>query len=170
MKKIIALAFLLFFVQAFRTSQAQVSVDISINIESQPVWGPVGYDHVEYYYLPDIDAFYYVPRQQYVYMQSGRWIFSASLPPAYSRYDLYGGYKVVVNDPRPYRNIVYYRTKYSGYKNNRSQEMIRNSREPKYFVNRGHPEYRNWKKDRDQGKNENKGNRGNSGKNKGRRD
>lgn len=142
MKKIFTIALLLFFGQAIKTSQAQVR----INIESQPVWGPVGYDHVEYYYLPDIDVFYFVPRRQYVYMQSGRRIFSLSLPPANSHYDLYSGYKVVVKEPRPYRNIIYYRKKYSGYKNNRSQEIIRNSRDVKYFVNKGHPEYGNWKK------------------------
>jgi len=155
MKKLIAIALLLFFGQAFKTAQAQVNVGLNINIESQPAWGPVGYDHVEYYYLPDIDAFYYVPRRQYVYMQKGRWLFSTALPPVHSRYDLYGGYKVVVNEPRPYRDVVFYRTKYSGYKNNRSQQMIRNSRDVKYYVNKGHPEYRNWKK----GQPGNKGNK-----------
>jgi len=74
-------------------------------------------------------------------------MFSSALPPAYARYDLYSGYKVVINDPRPYRNIVFYRTKYSGYKNNRSQEMIRNSREGKNKVKKGQHEYGKWKKE-----------------------
>jgi hypothetical protein len=42
-------------------------VRVNINIGSQPVWGPVGYDHVDYYYLPDIETYYYVPTRQFVY-------------------------------------------------------------------------------------------------------
>ena len=42
-------------------ASAQVRVNLNINIGSQPAWGPAGYDYVEYYYLPDIDVYYYVP-------------------------------------------------------------------------------------------------------------
>lgn len=93
------------------TGKAQVNV--SININSQPDWGPRGYDYVEYYYLPDIEAYYYVPRRQFVYISGGNWIFSAHLPPAYRNYDLYSGYKVVVNQPRAYRYYKSHRVKYS---------------------------------------------------------
>ena len=37
---------------AFQIVSAQVKVGFSVNIGTQPEWGPVGYDHVEYYYLP----------------------------------------------------------------------------------------------------------------------
>lgn len=166
MKKTILLLALLLSSFLFETASAQLRVGVNINIGTQPVWGPVGYDHVEYYYMPDIDAFYYVPNHQYIYLQRGRWIFSTSLPYQYRNFDLYSGYKVVINEPRPYRNYEMYRTKYNGYRGNRSQEVIRNSRDPRYFENRGHPEYNNWKKDRNQkkydsrGKNGNKGNKG----------
>jgi hypothetical protein len=46
---------------------ASAQVRVNINIGSQPVWGPVGYDHVDYYYLPDIETYYYVPTRQFVY-------------------------------------------------------------------------------------------------------
>lgn len=147
-----------------QTANAQVRVGVNINIGLQPVWGPVGYDHVEYYYLPDIDAFYYVPNRQYMYMQRGRWIFSTSLPYKYRNFDLYTGYKVVVNEPKPYNNYRMYREKYKGYKGNHSQEVIRNSHDPRYFENKGHPEYKNWKKDRDQRRKDNRGNNGKPGK------
>jgi len=39
------------------------------NIITQPLWGPAGYDYVEYYYIPDIDAYYNVPGAQYVYLE-----------------------------------------------------------------------------------------------------
>ncbi len=167
-KPIFLLAFLLSgFV--FETASAQLRVGVNINIGTQPVWGPVGYDYVEYYYLPDIDAYYYVPNHQYIYMSRGRWVFSSSLPYQYRNYDLYNGYKVVINEPRPYRNADMYRSKYGSYRGNHSQEVIRNSHDSRYFENRGHPEYNNRRKESDkqengnQGNNGNRGNRGNNG-------
>lgn len=63
---------------------------------------------MDYYYLPDIQAYYYVPQRQFIYQEGGRWVFAASLPDRCRSYDLYRGYKVVVNEPRPYlRNDVY---------------------------------------------------------------
>jgi hypothetical protein len=60
MKKIILIVTLLLSGFIFTTATAQIRVRFNVNIASQPVWGPVGYDHAEYYYLPDIDMFYYV--------------------------------------------------------------------------------------------------------------
>lgn len=134
-----------FFIQS---ADAQLRINIRANIGSQPVWGPSGYDYASYYYLPDIDVFYNVSRRQYVYQQQGRWIFSASLPMRYRSYNLYTGYKVVVNEARPYRNAAMYRNKYVPYKNQHSQENIRNSRDQKYYQIKGHPEHNNWNKNR----------------------
>ena len=50
---------------------AQVRVNINFNVDSQPVWGPTGYDYVEYYYLPDIEVYYYVPQHRYYYYENG---------------------------------------------------------------------------------------------------
>ena len=117
------------------SAKAQVRVNINVNIGSQPVWGPVGYDHVDYYYMPDIDAYYYVPSQQFIYLNAGRWIFAASLPSRYHGYNLYSGYKVVVNEPRPYLHADVYRVKYAKYKNCKTRQVIiRDSKDPKYVV------------------------------------
>ncbi len=151
MKKTILIITMLLGAFAFQTANAQVKVGLRINIGTQPIWGPVGYDHVEYYYLPDIDVFYYVPRHQYIYLQRGRWVFSSSLPYRYRNFDIYTSYKVVVNEPRPYRYAQSYRSKYAGYKGNRGQEVIRNSRDSRYFENKGHPEHNNWKKNGNHG-------------------
>ena len=164
MKKTILVSALLLSGFLFQSANAQLRVGLNINISTQPTWGPVGYDHVEYYYMPDIDVFYSVPRRQYVYQQRGRWIFSASLPLRYRSFDLYSGYKVVINEPYPYRRADTYRSQYASYKGNRSQEVIRNSRDSRYYENKGHPEYNNWRK-----KNGNHGNNGNRGKNSNRR-
>ena len=144
MKKILLLSGFILGSILFQEASAQLRISIRANIGSQPVWGPSGYDRAEYYYLPEIDVFYNVSRRQYVYEQRGRWVFSASLPRQYRNYDLYSGYKQVVNDNRPYRNAGMYRTKYATYKNNHNQESIRNSKDSRYFKIKEHPEHNNW--------------------------
>ncbi len=132
MKKIILIAAILFgVVISSQKAQAQVRVGFSINIGTQPLWGPAGYDYAEYYFLPDLDVYYYVPEREFIYRSDGRWISSMSLPPRYRGYDLYSGYKVVINEPRPYLHDNRYREKYSHYRV-RHQLAIRNSREWRY--------------------------------------
>lgn len=92
---------------------AKAQVSLSINIGSQPQWGPRGYNHVDYYYLPDVDSYYCVPTRQFVYLSGSRWIYARSLPSRYRGYDLYGGRKVVINNyANPWRRHNYYRTQY----------------------------------------------------------
>jgi hypothetical protein len=119
--------------------QAKAQLSINVNIGSQPLWGPVGYDYVDYYYLPDIEAYYHVPNRQFIYLQNSRWIFSASLPSRYRGYDLYGGYKVVVNSRDPYRHFDRDRITYARYKSYRGQRVIRYSDDSRYYVVKGHP-------------------------------
>lgn len=151
-----------------KSATAQVSV--SINIGSQPTWGPVGYDYVDYYYLPDIETYYYVPKHQFVYLSNGKWIFATSLPSRYGYYNLYSGYKVVINEPRPYLNFTTHRVTYAKYKgNNGRQVIIRNSNDPKYYVVKGHPKYNGG--NRGNGNGHGNGNNGNvhgNGKGKGK--
>ena len=120
--------------------KAEAQIHVNVNIGNQPVWGPVGYDYVDYYYLPDLDVYYNVPRQQFVYFDFGRWIFAASLPSRFGQYDLFNTYKVVINERNPWLRNTYYRNQYRGYRG-RQQSIIRDSRDQKYFVIRNHPEH-----------------------------
>jgi len=115
--------------------KADAQVNVNINIGRQPVWGPPGYDYVHYYYLPDYDVYYDVPRGMFVYFDLGRWNFGASLPPRYGHYDVYHSYKVVVNDRDPWLRHKYYRSHYEGYRGRR-QEIIRDSHDGRYFAER----------------------------------
>jgi hypothetical protein len=121
------------------TLYAQISVNFNIGV--QPIWGPTGYDYAEYYYLPDIDCYYYVPLHRFYYFERGRWIYRSSLPSRYGHYDLYNSYKVVVNERDPWRNDATYRQKYASYKGRHDQQPIRDSRDSKYFVNPNHPQH-----------------------------
>jgi len=147
--------------------KAQVSLSLNFNIGSQPVWGPVGYDEVQYYYLPDIESYYYVPQHRFYFLNGGRWIYSSSLPARYANYNLYNGYKVVVNQREPWRNHNVYKNKYSSFKGRHDQQPIRDSRDSKYFVNKNHPEHNNWVKQQKQNNgNDKKQNNGNKSDNK----
>ena len=129
----------------YKPASAQVSVNI--NIGAQPVWGPVGYDYVEYYYMPDIGVYYYVPTRQFIYLTNGRWLFATTLPVRYRAYNMYSGYKVVINQPRPYLHFTTHKIKYAKYKgNNGRQVIIKNSNHPKYYVVKGHPKYKGGNK------------------------
>lgn len=132
MKKIIFLTVLFLSVLTFKQADAQLKINLNLNIGNQPTWGPVGYDHVEYYYFPDIDCYYYVPGQQFIYLSGSNWIKSSSLPSRYRSFDLYNGYKVVVNEPTPYLRNNIYRSKYAAYKGRRGQAIIRDSHDAKY--------------------------------------
>src|SRR4051812_27406751 len=125
-KTIILLAVMLF------TLSSYAQVNVQINIGAQPVWGPVGYDYVDYYYMPDIETYYSVPTRQYTYFDGGRWITTRSLPARYSTYNVYNSYKVVINEPSPWLRHDRYRSEYVKYKGNHGQQIIRNSHDEKY--------------------------------------
>lgn len=141
--------FFMLFMALFISSavSAQVHVNLNFNIDSQPIWGPIGYDHVENYYLPDYDVFYNVPQHIFYYNEKGRWISRGSLPSRFRNVNLYSAYKVVVNDRNPWRNAASYRDKYSKFRGHHDQEVIRDSRDSKYFVNKNHPEHNKWVKE-----------------------
>jgi hypothetical protein len=130
------------------TSTAHAQVSVNVNIGTQPVWGPTGYDHVDYYYMPDIGAYYYVPKQQYVYREGNNWVFRKTLPPQYKNFDVYKSYKVVINEKKPWLRDDEYRKKYESFKNRHDQEIIRDSHDSRYFVNKHHPEHDKWVRER----------------------
>ncbi|GGF15326.1 hypothetical protein [Hymenobacter cavernae] len=69
---------------ASSTAQAQVRVNVNVGA---PVWGPAVGPNVEYYYIPEIDGYYNIYSQQYVYLDNGYWVSSPYLPPIYAGYD-----------------------------------------------------------------------------------
>ncbi len=148
MKKIgIILAILLF----STAPRLKAQVSFSINIGSQPMWGPVGYDYVRYYYIPDIDAYYDVNTDMYIYLSRGVWIHSRYLPPRYRGIDLYRVHKVVINSPRPWLHHQKHWSLYRGYRGHHDQVPIRDSRDRRYYANPHHPHHNEWHPDRRRG-------------------
>ncbi|MEO7977096.1 hypothetical protein [Flavobacterium sp.] len=104
--KTIKIAILGLFLLIANATQAQVS--LNINIGTTPDWGPAGYTNTEYYYLPDIQSYYDVRASQFIYFGGGTWVRSNRLPAHYRNYDLYNGYKVVLNDYHGRTPYVHY--------------------------------------------------------------
>lgn len=126
------------------SAHAGVGIGLSINIGAQPVWGPVGYDHVDYYYFPDIGVYYHVPTHKYIFFDRGRWVHALVLPPRYRSFDVYAGYKAVINEPRPWlRNSVFV-AKFAPFRGRHDQVVIRDSKDERYFVVPGHPHHDEW--------------------------
>ncbi|HEY5325692.1 MAG TPA: hypothetical protein VIJ27_01725 [Mucilaginibacter sp.] len=132
MKKLFVMAVLVFGCFSFKMAVAQNGFGIGVNIGSQPDWGPVGYHHVRFYYLPDIDAYYDVNAHQYVYNDNNVWVHGETLPPSYGNFDKYHSYKVVLNQRNPWEHQEAIRNKYAGYKSRTDQRNIHDSHDYHY--------------------------------------
>lgn len=121
------------------TTQAQVSVNV--NIGSPPMWGPVGYSNVQYYYLPDVYAYYDIPSSMFIYQSGGVWVHRTYLPSRYRNYDLYNGYKVVMTDyhgNKPYVHYEDYKRRYAKGYHGPAQRNIGERPENGYSGTKGH--------------------------------
>jgi len=141
MRKLIMMACLL---TSVLCNNSHAQMNNGNNIITQPLWGPVGYDYVEYYYIPDIDAYYNVPGAQYVYLEKKHWMMVKDLPMRYKNFNFYGAHKVVMNEPKPYMNYRANKIKYAEYKGQHDQIDIRDSHDQKYLAKEDHPEHSKW--------------------------
>lgn len=117
--KLIIGAFILFF-----AAQANAQVSVSLNIGSRPEWCGHYEDDVDYFYLPEIEAYYDVNTAVFIYLGPRGWVRSAYLPEYCHDYDLDHGYKVAIDyhgyTPYTYYNHHrerYFRPNYRNYRN-----------------------------------------------------
>ena len=163
--KLIVIAIVLFL-----ANPVQAQISIRLNLGSPPQWGPVGYTHARYYYLPDVESYYDVQTSMFIYLNGGVWVHRAYLPTRYRDYDLYNGYKVVMTDyhgTRPYSNYNAYKTKYA--KGYRGQAQRSIGQRPGKGNNNQQVMQKNGNAGLDNGKNENKGNDKNQGRSNGKK-
>lgn len=131
MKKFILLLGLLVATVTYNKADAQ-NINISINIGSQPAWGPTGYDYVDYYYMPEIDVYYNVNSSLFYYWINGYWMSARYLPYRYHSYDFYNMYKVVVNVHDPWLYNRRHRRLYADYRSYKRQPVIKYSSDNRY--------------------------------------
>lgn len=144
------------------SSAVEAQVAVNVNIGRAPSWGPSGYNSVEFYYLPDVQAYYDVRASEFIYYGRGNWVRSRQLPKQYRNYDLYSGYKVVLNDyhgHRPYTHFKSHSAKYHvGYRGPSQRTIGHRTTQPRYvtthrapskkYVANRHYEKSNNKKDK----------------------
>ncbi len=111
-------------------ADAQIRIHVGFNLSPRPVvyepapvvvdqpadyCEPANYDGDEdYYYLPDVDAYYSVPNECYYYNNGGSWVSATYLPGAYRDYDWRSARRYEVRAPRPFMHADYYRERYNG--------------------------------------------------------
>jgi hypothetical protein len=111
-----ALKYIILGIGLIFASEAQSQISVNLNIGTPPLWGPSGYSNVRYYYLPDVEAYYDVQSQRFIYYSGNTWVHRKYLPNQYRNYDLYNGYKVVMTDYRgntPYTHYKEHKRKYA---------------------------------------------------------
>lgn len=112
---------------------AKAQGTVSVNINSQPAWGPAGYDKANYYYFPDLNVYFDVSNSLFYYLSDSKWISNRYLPNKYEKDDLYSMYKVVINDSKsPWKENSQHKKEYASFKNNNKQTAIKNSNDSKY--------------------------------------
>ena len=125
MKKIAIISAIVMSGLIYNTANAQIRIRVGFNLSPRPVYvqsaapveyvEPANYDGDEdYYYLPEVDAYYSVTEQCYYYNDGGNWITAAYLPGAYHDFNWRTARRYEVRAPRPYIHNDYYRTRYSG--------------------------------------------------------
>ena len=143
MKKLIFILGLGLTIGMANFNKAESQVHVSINIDVQPSWGPSGYNYAEFYYLPEINVYYDVVNRLYYFPNGRRWVSGVYLPMAYSYYDFYSLYKVVINGVHtPWRHNKKHVRLYSGYCYNYAQVPIFYVMDTRYH--RARVNYHGW--------------------------
>jgi hypothetical protein len=173
MKKLMTISAIVLAALLSKNADAQVGIHVNLNIgHPRPVIVAQAPVYDDYYYLPEVEAYYSVPQQVYYYMDGGRWTSARYLPGKYHNYDWRSARRYEVHAQRPYMNHDSYRSQYGGFNNRYNDNDNRYSNNERYsrvIPNRGYdnnrqPERndnRGWGNDKDRG--HGNGNRGRSG-------
>ncbi|WP_130734142.1 hypothetical protein [Flavobacterium sp. J27] len=126
--KLIALLFFIFASLFALQSNAQVSVSVSINANANRAYAPEyrhvhtarcnHYEAVEYYYYPEIEAYFDINSSVYIYYTSNGWVRSKTLPRYCNQYDVRRGYRVALDyhGHKPYTYFNNHKRKYKAKK------------------------------------------------------
>ena len=118
LRKLAVLAMTALFVSAFSGGQVScISTASAQDSYQNPAWAPPYSPGVRYYYLPDIETYYDLSTQEFVYLYDGQWCFSLNLPPMYADFDLNDCFSIAlnVNVFQPWMHHHYYVSNYPRY-------------------------------------------------------
>jgi hypothetical protein len=120
-----------------------------------PQWGPSYYNGTRYYYLPDIESYYDIYTQEFIFLNHAQWIYSPYLPLIYPDFNLNNSFIVVVNSNiyQPWMHHQYYvshfpRYYYRDYYDRSNFAYVRgyneNNRSAIYWSENERDRARNW--------------------------
>ena len=146
MKKLILVSTIAVSSLVYNTANAQIRFRLGLHfgparviVQTPPIVAytePVNYNgNEDYYYLPDLDAYYSVPEQCYYYMNEGQWVSAAYLPGAHHDFDWRYARHYEIRAPRPFMHYDYYRSRYNGVAFNGRWDHFDNSN---YYGNDNH--------------------------------
>lgn len=142
-----------------RVVYTQRPVVVEESVYQEPAPAPVYDDNDDdYYYLPDVDAYYDVTAGCYYYNNGYDWISAAYLPGAYRNYDWRSARRFEVREHRPFMRADVYRTRYNGRIVNEWRNGSYNRGNDNPYGNRGGNNWgdrrndnRNWNRDNHSG-------------------
>jgi hypothetical protein len=133
MKKLAILSAIALSGLIYNTADAQLRIHLGLNfgvrpvvyqqapvvVQEQPVYDdqPVVYNDSnddDYYYLPDVNAYYDVNQECYYYNDGDNWISAVYLPGSYRNYDWRSGRRYEIRGNRPYMHNDVYMSRYNG--------------------------------------------------------
>lgn len=151
MKKLILLSAIA--AGAMFTTKANAQIGVSLGLHFGGGRGPVGhvvvatpppvytapviyndYNDDDYYYLPDVDAYYDVTGNVYFYNDGSRWV-SAAYLPGYRDYNWRTARRFEIRANRPYLNHSYYSARYNVNRGGWNNEPRRYDARPDYRRN-----------------------------------
>ena len=123
MKKLIILSAIAMSGLIYNTADAQIGIQVGFHFGHPRVYAPAPvvveqapvYDNDnDYYYLPDVNAYYNVSEQCYYYFDGDNWVTAEYLPGQYSDFDWRNARRFEVRAERPYLRNEFYRSRYNG--------------------------------------------------------
>jgi hypothetical protein len=152
MKKLILMSALVMGGLGIKTADAQLGIHVNLRFGT-PVYAPAPvvvnepvYD--DYYYLPEVQAYYSVGENSYYYQDGDNWVSAAYLPGRYRNFDWRTAQRYEIHANRPYMHDDVYRSRFGGNMNrgNVYAQGGFNNRE-RFDNNRAQHQYDNRKDD-----------------------
>ncbi len=132
-------------------ANAQITTRKTVKVQA-PIWAQSNNVAANYYYLPEIDTYYDVPAQQFIYLNnSNGWVKSKRLPASQKAYDLKKGKIIYLTDykgRKPYLLHKSHKAKYYGImqKKDNAKDVKVKSNNGKHLGQKKHSKYKAKKK------------------------
>ncbi|MEM0543122.1 hypothetical protein WFZ85_10890 [Flavobacterium sp. j3] len=121
------LLLLLICINLLPVAKIKAQTNANIKLEKTATWSPAQRFDKQYYYLPEIDAYYDVSQRKYIYQSNNAWVRSNTLPTRYNNYNLKKGKIVYITDYRgntPFKYHKKHKSKYYHPQNNGKHKAI----------------------------------------------